>query len=59
MPAQVHFQGVSKGNSSLDIVLNAKQFDSACTWIEKQTIIGYFVGHNPSKSMLREWAAKV
>ena len=43
----------------LDIVLNIKQFDSAFTWIEKQTLIGYFVGHNHFESMLWNWVSKV
>jgi len=30
---QVHSQGVPRGNSSPDIVLNVKEFDSACTWL--------------------------
>ena len=40
-------------------MLNVKEFDRACTWIEKQMLIGYFVGHNPFGSMLWEWVSKV
>lgn len=56
---QVHSQGVPRGNFTPDIILNVKEFDSACTWLEQQTLIGYFVGPTPSESMLREWVSKV
>lgn len=59
VPTQVHSQGVSRVNSSPDIILNVKEFDSACTWLEQQTLIGYFVGRTPPKSMLQEWVPKV
>lgn len=39
---QVHPQGVPWCNSSPDIVLNVKEFDSTCTMLEQQTLIGYF-----------------
>lgn len=59
MPMQVCSQGVSRGYSSLDIILNVKEFDSACTWLEQKTLIGYFVGRTPSESMLQEWVTKI
>lgn len=51
-------QSIPRGNSSPDLVLNIQEFESACSWLEKKTLIGYFVGRTPPESMLWEWMAK-
>ena len=58
MPVQVCPQGVQQGTSSPDLVLNIFAFETACHWLETQTVIGYFVGRTPSESMLHEWVTK-
>ena len=58
-PTQVCPQGVPRGNSSPNLVLNITTFETACQWLETQTLIGYFVVCTPSESTLHEWVTKV
>ena len=55
-PMQVCPEGFSRGNP--DIILHLQEFDVECDWLEKHTLIGYFVGRNPPKAMLRELVNK-
>ena len=55
-PSQVHPESLPRGNP--DIILPLKEFDAACDWLEKHTLIGYFGGRTPPDAMLREWVNK-
>ena len=57
MTSQVYFECIPWGKS-LDIVLNIQDFDNAYEWLEKNTLIGYFLGRTPPESMLKQWIAK-
>ncbi|XP_057871173.1 uncharacterized protein LOC131077647 [Cryptomeria japonica] len=57
-PLQVCAKSVSRGMSSPDVVFLVQDFDNACDWLEKCTLIGYFVGRIPPESMLHDWVAK-
>ena len=56
MPLQVHLEGLPQGNPN--IILPLQEFDATCDWLEKNTLIRYFVGKTPRETMLRDWVAK-
>jgi hypothetical protein len=54
MSMQVHPRGVPRGKSPHNRILNAQDFDTTCLWLEQKTLISYYVGRTPSKSILIE-----
>lgn len=51
-PSQICYKSVSRGMSSPDVVLHVQDFDNAYDWLEKCTLIVYFMGRIPPKSIL-------
>lgn len=49
-------QGLPRGNvSPSKVVILLSDCNSTCSWLENHTLVGYFLGCIPSKSIIRTW----
>lgn len=57
-PQEFRPQSIPQGNSSPNIIIMLHEFNQAYAWIEKNTLISYFLVFIYSGSFLKDWIDK-